>query len=486
MVGSSSKQGAGWERIWRGLGSVRLALFLFLILGLGSIVGTVVPQGAGPAVYQQRYGEGTLRLLSWLGLGDLFHSWWFTAILSLLSLNLLICSFQRLPSLWKVLVAQKIKMEPGMEKDLSLKKSFSIRGENAVSRIEEVLGRRGYRIRTEGEASPLYGLASKGRWSRMGPYLVHLSILIVLLGATLGALFGFRGYLNLVEGESADSFALQGGKGWKKLGFTLRCHDFEASYYAGTQRPQDYRSDLSVVEGGKEVLRKTVRVNDPLSYRGIHFYQSSFGNTGQVRSVTLSLEGGARKQTLQIRVPVGIPHRVEGTDYSVQAIRFLPDFALDERFLAFSRSEEFNNPAALVEVRKGTRPLLRRWVFAKHLSFHGMREKGDLRVGLIDYEPIQFTGLQVTHDPGVPLVWAGFALMTLGLVASLLVTERRIWIQMTRGEGGWNLELWGFSRRGKGAFEQEFMSICTQLQDNGPHPSAPGEGGKGSQEEEGE
>jgi len=455
--------------MWRGLGSVRLALVLFLILGLSSVVGTLVPQGADPAAYEQRYGEGTLRLLNWLGLGDLFHSWWFIAILSLLSLNLLICSFQRLPSLWKVLSAEKIKREPGGEKDLSLRRSFPIRGEDPISRIKEVLGRKGYRIRTEGDGDtpPLYGVASKGRWSRMGPYLVHLSILIVLLGSTVGALFGFRGYLNLAEGETADSFALQAGKGWKKLGFALRCDDFEATYYEGTQRPQDYRSELSVIEGGKEVLRKTVRVNDPLSYRGIHLYQSSFGNTGQVRAVTLSLGDGARKQTLQIRVPVGTPHRLEGTDYSVQVIRFLPDFALDERFLAFSRSDEFNNPAALVEVRKGTRPVLRTWVFAKHLAFHGMREKGDLRVGLIDYEPIQFTGLQVTYDPGVPLVWIGFALMTFGLMASLLVTERRIWIQMTRGEGGWNLELWGFSHRGKGAFEQEFMSLCTELQGKG-------------------
>jgi len=467
MNSSSSERGAGGERIWRGLGSVRLALVLFLILGLSSIVGTIVPQGADPAVYQQRYGEGALKLLSFLGLEDLFHSWWFIAILSLLSMNLLICSFQRLPSLWKVLRAPDIKIEPGREKDLPFQRSFPILAENPRPLVDEVFWKKGYQIRSEGGTFPLYLVASKGRWSRMGPYVVHLSVLFVLLGATWGALFGFRGYLNLPEGETADSFALQGGKGWKKMGFSLRCDDFEASYYEGTRRPKDYRSQLSVIEGEKEVLTKTVRVNDPLSYQGINIYQSSFGNTRQVRSVTLSLEDLSRNESLQIKARVGSPHRVEGTDYSVQVTRFLPDFALDERFLAFSRSDEFNNPAALIEVRRGDRPLLHTWVFAKPLPFHGMGEKGNLHVGLIDFEAIQFTGLQVNYDPGVPLVWAGFALMILGLMASLLVTERRIWIQMTGEEGGWNLQLWGFSRRGKGAFEQEFMRICTELQGKG-------------------
>lgn len=446
---------------------MKLALTLFLLLVLSSVIGTLIPQGADPTLYQQHFGEGTIRCFEFLGFLDLFHSWWFISILSFLSINLLICSFQRLPSLWQVVSFPPVRLDTDREKAIPFRESLFFSGEDPWPRAERVFRDEGYHLRREGEAIPLCAVAYKGQWSRIGPYLVHLSILIVLLGATIDALFGFRGYVNLPEKGVVDSFQLQNGKDWRKLGFSLRCDDFEASYYEGGHRPKNYKSQLTVIENGQEVMRKTLMVNRPLVYKGIHIYQSSFGNMGEVKSVTLSLENPSRKESFQLTALVGEPTRLEGTDYQLQILRFLPDFALDERFLAFSRSEEFNNPAVEVEIRKGGRPWLRTWVFEKFKEFHGPKGKSEVRLGLIHYDVPQFTGLQVTRDPGLGWVWTGFALMVFGLGVSLLMAERKIWIEKVGCEGNWEMRLWGQSRRGEEAFAQEFSSICTKLQGRG-------------------
>ena len=217
---------------------MKLALTLFLLLVLSSVIGTLIPQGADPTLYQQHFGEGTIRCFEFLGFLDLFHSWWFISILSFLSINLLICSFQRLPSLWQVVSFPPVRLDTDREKAIPFRESLFFSGEDPWPRAERVFRDEGYHLRREGEAISLCAVAYKGQWSRIGPYLVHLSILIVLLGATIDALFGFRGYVNLPEKGVVDSFQLQNGKDWRKLGFSLRCDDFEASYYEGLRQVQ--------------------------------------------------------------------------------------------------------------------------------------------------------------------------------------------------------------------------------------------------------
>lgn len=451
------------KKAWRGLGQVKLTLALFLFLAVSSIIGTVVPQGGDPASHLQNYGESIFRWLNLLGLLDLFHSWWFIFILSLLCLNLVACSIQRLPSLVRPMSSLPMPSVQEGEKADAFRRSWSgLQGDPRVQ-IEEFLRQRGYAIRAVGESPPGQIFASKGRWSRIGPYVVHLSVLIILLGATIGSLFGFRGYVNILEGETIDSFQLQNRKGADKLGFSLRCDDFEATYYEGTGRPKDYRSDLTVIEGGREVMKKVVRVNEPLIYKGISFYQSSFGSSGEVKSVTLLLENTPPgEESLRFKVPMGKPYPLAGTGWSVQMLRFLPDFALDEHLSPFSRSEKFNNPAAEVEIRKGDRLVSRTWAFARFRGFHP-GEKDRLHVGIIDYEVPQYTGLQVGFDPGLAWVWFGFSLMLIGLTICLFGSEKRIWIQIAREGENRKVQLAGQSRRREEAFAREWNEISAGL-----------------------
>ena len=96
----------------------------------------------------------------------------------------------------------------------------------------------GKTIRTESDGK-LYLFSQKGIYSRFGAYVTHLSILIIMAGAIIGNVWGFKAYVNIVEGTSTDKVMSRNGTVPIELGFTIRCDDFDVSYYPGSNRPKD-------------------------------------------------------------------------------------------------------------------------------------------------------------------------------------------------------------------------------------------------------
>ena len=95
--------------------------------------------------------------------------------------------------------------------------------------------------------------ARKAPYARFGVYVTHLSILVILAGAMIGVKFGYKAYVNVVEGSSIDKVYSRDGQGEIPLGFTVQCDKFELEYYQGSTRPKEYRSDLVVFENGQEM-----------------------------------------------------------------------------------------------------------------------------------------------------------------------------------------------------------------------------------------
>ena len=113
-------------------------------------------------------------------------------------------------------------------------------------------------------------LAEKGILGRFGSLITHISIIIILVGAVIGSIGGFKENVSILEGETLQV---------PHADFSLRLDAFELEYYKDSTRPKDYKSTLAVVENNKDVLTKTIEVNDPLSYKGIFFYQSTYGQS---------------------------------------------------------------------------------------------------------------------------------------------------------------------------------------------------------------
>ncbi len=467
-------------RAWSFFSSVTLAIVLIAVLALSSIVGTVIEQNAIKArniqVISTFVGESmapaAYRLLDALGFMDMYHSWWFLLLLCLLSLNLLVCSFDRLPRIWKLITDPIIPLKENVIRNLSIKREASVTAtpEDVSKVVEDVIKAKGFLPninKEEGGSLQVYG--HKGAYSRLGVYVVHASILIIFLGAIIGVIWGFKGGLNLTEGSSSD-VAYQYGTGKPiPLGFTIKCSWYETEFYGGSDMPKLFKSELSIHENGKEVLKKWIRVNDPLTYKGITFYQSSFGfNPNPTNSwfvfkvtapgVTEELVWARKNQTFQI----------PGTQHSATVLDFSPALATDRQTgQLFTYAESMNNPAVKIQyaTEKGVKV---GWIWKRYPET-GKLDEG-ISLEFMHYWGSQYTGLQVRKDPGVWLVYLGCILMSLALYVAFFMSHRKIWIlvQAAPDNGtSTNILIGASAHKNKHSFQRDvdkmLSSIVTRL-----------------------
>lgn len=279
------------------LSSVRLTIFVCILLATVSVVGTVIPQNLTAEQYGNLYGQGGARLVTGLGLTDLYHSVGFVLLLCLLAANLVACTTKRLPGTWRSLRRDVSPPSDAAFENWKCRESFvcSASVEEMESRLQGIVakafGKKPRRKTVESRGQIL--LVEKNRYSRLGPYVAHLSLLAILLGALWGAIQGFKGGLQLAEGEASSEAWIRTGAQRVPLGFQIRCDRFVLEQYPnGT--PKEYRSEVTLSEvEGETIKNGTIRVNRPLSYRGITFYQSTYGSLPELKLRVRDRKGGS-------------------------------------------------------------------------------------------------------------------------------------------------------------------------------------------------
>ncbi|MBT8331018.1 MAG: cytochrome c biogenesis protein ResB, partial [Deltaproteobacteria bacterium] len=397
----SSDNASAIDQIWKSFASVKLTIGLLLTLAATSIVGTLIPQNEAPGAYLQSFGETLYRVFSLLGLFDMYHSWWFRALILLLVVNIIVCSIDRLQATWKIIFARNPRFNIARYRQLKNKTEFNHDG--AAAHLKElylpVISGRFRFHRTEDSDNGFAIYAEKGRLTRLGVYVVHLSVVILLIGGLIGSIFGFEGYVNLGPGDSAHTIQLRSDNQILPLGFEVRCDDFIVEFY-DSGAPKEFRSSLSILKQGKVVARKDIIVNDPLHFEGVSFFQASYGQlspTEMILNFTSQPTGMIYSQTAAIGQPVVIPEAL-GT-FTLKKFTRQANFKghdIGEAFVG-----ELTPPNGQpIEV---TLPL-------KFPSFDKMR-KGQVIVAIADFVPRYYTGLQVSRDPGVWVVYTGFILM---------------------------------------------------------------------------
>ncbi len=409
-VSESAKSGAG-ERAWRSLSSLKLTLALFLLLAAASVLGTLVPQNLQDEEYLRIYGTVAARLLEALGITNLFHSWWFLALLGGLVVHLTACSLKRLPATWKALRTPQRPLSHALFHSLPVKRVLE--AEKAPRLVEslkaEMLGA-GWKPREERVGEGIHLLAQRGSWSRLGAYVAHTGVLLVLLGAGLGFAFGFKGFVQIQEGQEVDRVQERGGKGWRQLGFQVRCERFQvATYPDGT--PREYRSDLVFLKDGKVALQGPLRVNHPLSFGGYVFYQASYG---AFASVTLEAR---RDSAMEPRRFIMEPGDTVSLD---------PQGRVLVKFLKYESDLQGRGPAVLLSHLKSDGPPATGWVFQRDSK--AVLEGWHLR--LSEARETRWTGLQVKQDPGVWVVWVGSFLIMAGCAMAFLGAHKRLWVRL--------------------------------------------------------
>ena len=451
------------DRIWDFFCSLKLAIITVLLLALTSIIGTIIQQNAPAADYIREYGQANYELFKKLQFIDMYHSPWFIGLLALFSVNLICCSIKNFPRVWKFVKEPTLVASSGIFKGSANRAEFSCKNpkEQVAEQLATLMKKEFAKTTLTEKDEKLYLFTQKGIYSRFGAYITHLSILIIMAGAVIGNVWGYKAFVNIVEGSSIDQVRSRNGTGPIDLGFTVRCDDFNVIYYPNSNRPKDYYSDLVILENGQEIMRKRIEVNDPLTYKGIKFYQSSYGSAGnaffKVR-VTENTTG----ETIEVKAHQG--KRVQlpgGHSFAVT------NFTENDRNFGPAMQLHVNTP----DGKPGT-PFV---VWQKHPQLD-VKRGGIFSFALLGFEQPQYTGLQVAKDPGVNVVWAGSFLIVFGSLTAFFFSHRRIWICLEDDGKKTKVLVAGNSHRNQPGFSLAFDDLLQKIEATAKNESPNKEG----------
>jgi cytochrome c biogenesis protein len=441
------------DRLWKTFASVKLTIVLLLVLAGTSIIGTLIPQNEEPIGYVQAFGEFLYRLFALLGLFDMYYSWWFITLILLLVMNIVVCSIDRLKANRKILFVRHPRFNLARYRQLKIKSEYNKNCD--VTQLKSlypaaVSGRFRYqRLEETDSGFALY--AESGRWTRFGVYVVHLSVVILLIGGLIGSIFGFDGFVNIPEGETVQSIQLRNSNQKLQLDFAIRCDDFNVEFY-DSGAPKEFRSSLTILKQGKAVLQKDIIVNDPLRYAGISFFQSSYGNLAPnevILNFTSQATGMIYSKKVKIDEPIVIPEDLGSF--------VLKRFTSQAEFKGHNIGEAFIGvftapDGSTVEV---TLPL-------KFPSFDKMR-KGTTFIAVADFVPRYFTGLQVSQDPGVWVVYAGFILMIIGIYITFFMSHQQICVEVVSRGNESRITVSGTSNKNKLGMQKKVAKLAERL-----------------------
>lgn len=503
------------DRMWGLFASVKFAIVIFSLIALTSVIGTVLEQRAEPArnivILSRLFGETlaptVYRIFDTLGFMDMYHSWWFRTLLVFFSANIIICSLDRLPRIWKLvrepikpLTAEQIE-KAGIRRELSLKGKPEKVREGVTAAIKAI----GFHYEEAKEDRGYQYYCQKGNYTRLGVYITHLSIILILIGAVVGVSFGFKGFMNIPEGRSypvafspsaslnpseemdrdriLEALEASWGKeakaseilgikdkelkdklrryGIQPLGFSVRCDDFEVEFYGNSQMPREYKSWLTVIEDGKEVKRKAIEVNDPLTYKGITFYQASYGMIPNASGWFILKVTSASGVSEEKRLTLGESFSIPGTSIEGTIKDYSPALSFDQQGRAFTFSEVMNNPAVFIDFKEGGKEKYAGWILKRYPET--WRTPEGHTVQFIDLWGVQYTGLQVRQDPGVWIVYLGSIVMTLGLFIAFFMSHRKLWVRIVEDKGNTRIYVGASANKNRAALEGKIEKMIALL-----------------------
>ena len=432
--------------IWQFFASVRLALVIISFIAVTSIIGTIIPQNQSFEWYAHQYGVETARFFDILNVTDMYESWWFVSFLILLCINLIVCSTERFPVVWKQIRADGLDFKKERLLNMGSRQTLHLNALPAdpASELKTKLASFGWDNSSRTVDSSTLIFSQKGKWSRVGVYIVHASILVIFLGAAIGYFKGFKGSITIPETMERDAIVLFDSRELHNLGFAVRCNSFTIDFYANGM-PKEYTSNLTILENGREILTRDIEVNSPLKYKGITFYQSSYE---PYRDFVITAENNSSGSKKTFIAPFQKP--VDWPEENIQL-----------GIINAKSSGQTMVSSKIWFQQSGSDPQTKWAENMEDIIFTGVEAEYRMRA-----KQLYATGLQVAKDPGVWWVYAGFLLMLLGLYAAFFMSHRRIWLLVDHSTGNTEITLIGSTNKNRPGFERTFHELAAKLQDS--------------------
>lgn len=490
---------------WRQLTSMRTALVLLVLLAVAAVPGSLLPQRSSNPLKVRDYFVAHPKLAPILDRQlisgfNVYSSWWFSAIYLLLFISLAGCV---LPRSWKHLAAMRARppAAPRRLERMPMSTAFEtgLTPSEVAALVRSRWRRSRFRVDVAAEPGGVHTVsAEKGFLRETGNLLFHVALLILLGGVAVGGLYGYKGTVLLVEGDrfvnirgNYDDFSAGHWVDTAKLPpFALSVDDFRAQYYedgdkAGTAKRFDAALSWSARPQGAPVHHYDLRVNHPLVMGQTKVYLLGDGyaphfvirdDTGALAfdgSVPFLPQDSNLSSEGVVKVPGAAP-----TQLGFKGL-FTPTTRLVDGGIAVSTFPAPRDPAvSLIAYRGqlGDTPS----VYRLDTSRMTKADRFILRPGQTHRiaggkATITFTGfdmwtnLQVTHDPGKDLALAAAAAMVLGLLLSLRVRRRRVWVRARPLESGRTVvEIGGLVRTDETGFSEEFARLVARLREDLP------------------
>ena len=417
------------QKFFRLLADLRFAIFILLLISFCSIIGTVIEQDQPIEIYKNNYPltKPVFGFLSWdqilfFGFDHVYKTWWFLLLIFSFGCSLTVCSFlQQLPS---VKVARRCQFFRTPNPFYRLKIS-TILNNVYFNKILTRIKKKQYSIFQQRNMVYCY----KGLIGRIAPIIVHFSMILILLGTIVGALFGFKAQEIVPKTES---FYIQNILNIGPSAFipktSARINDFWITY-TKTKTISQFYSDLSILnQQGNEIKRKTISVNYPLVFKGVYYYQTDWNLIGlRFQFITNSI----------IEYPLT---NIFGNQEKV--------------WLTWIGNQE--NPQegiiAIISNLEGYCSIYNN--LGQFLGNLEINESVNFLQPITFLDTISSTGLQIKTDPGIPLIYSGFLFL---MVSSLIsyITYSQIWMVYKNGQ----IFIGGNTNRALFDFELEFLKF---------------------------
>jgi len=420
------------DKIWSLFISVKFTVLLLVTWLLGSVAGTLIVQNAPPAQYVEMYGTTWSNIMLRLGLFDTYHATWYSLILLLLMLNIIACTLNSYAGKKALAYIQpKRKWVTGSGKKYLNREYPVTLDEAGIEKLEAALNKKINTCEKMEEGSGVKLYAQKQPFSHFMVYIVHASLVIIIIGGMVSALFGFEGVMEIPDGKSRDFVFKKSATGYvmSPVPFAVKLDSFDLQRFPNGM-PKDYVSVLHVIDNGQVTLKKRIEVNDPLSYGDYIFYQSTY-----VEQAPLIIKDSMTGRTYDVPLATGRQHVLEDIKIGLHLERFA------------STENGLSAHVVAVNMDGSTQRVI---LFANSDS-NELRPINDrLSVGFGKLEPTYISGLMVVADPGVGFIWLGSFLLVLGLYLTFYTSHRQVAILV----GNNSIELHGYASKNMPAFKR--------------------------------
>lgn len=473
------------------LSSVRFGVIMLCIMVFLSVVGMVVIQQNvdGFEAWYAGLTPSEKLMGSWLLVFDIYHSWYFNGLLLLLSLNIILASIDHFPGAWTFISKRKLTASPigltGQPVHTVIETTAANEAE-LVEKVKAAFKHQGLRTVVTEKNGMQNVFGERGAWNRLGAYGVHVFLLTLFLGHFIALQTGFDADVRMMPGMETNQIQIIERIADPQKGliveryvaeppFTIICTDIQQKLRdpngsIDINNTIDWSTTIKIVDPIYGTTDAVVALNKPFAYRGYRFFQASAITQGSARSMNLEITPENGGEPINITLPrAGSVNLPDGTKVDYQA--FYSDFYINQQGLPDTRSDQFNNAVALLQVTApGSNEPLNAYAFANKLP-----DGIPIAAPVIGYK-WRMTGyeksplahvLSIKYDPwyGHIVAWyiGGFGVMIM-LTLIYFFAHRRMWGVLEKtGEGKYKIHLGGNTNRNHFKFEDQFKKVTAEL-----------------------